>query len=74
MHFHSNAGIATQEQEAHAPAARDSEAHRSMDSADALDYADQFLVLDEPDSPGRAPDQNLEVLAAVLICIPEWID
>ncbi len=57
----------------HAPAARDSEADRSMDSYDACDYADQVLLPDSPDSPGGINDENLEILAAVLTCIPECI-
>ncbi len=74
MHFPSHAGIAARVAESHAPAASDSEAVRSMDSDDGRDYADQFPDPDEPDSPGRINDWNLEVLAAVLKYIPECID
>jgi hypothetical protein len=74
MHFPSHAGIAARVGGPHAPAESDSEADRSREADDAIYYADQFSDPDEPDSPGRINDQNLEVLAAVLKCIPECID
>ncbi len=52
----------------------DSELDWFIDPYDARDCADQFQLPDSPGSLGGINDENLEILAAVLKCIPECIN
>ena len=45
-----------------------------MDPYEARDYADQFPYHDDPDSPGSVNDENRDILAATLKCVPACID
>ena len=45
-----------------------------MDPDDARDYQDQLPYPEDPDSPGKINDENLEILAAILKHIPDCID
>ena len=74
MPFLSDAGIGARVAEPVAAAEHDSEEDQLLDPDDASDYADQFPYPDDPDSPGSINDENLEILAAILKQIPEFID
>lgn len=65
----SDAGIVARVAEPVAVTERDSDEDGSMDPYDALDYEDQFLDPDAPDSPGLGG-----ILQAILKRIPECID
>ena len=58
------------------PPASASESDQSMDPYEARDYADQFPYHDDPDSPGShgVNDENRDILAAILKCVPACID
>ena len=56
------------------PPASDFESDQSMDPDEARDYADQFPYHDDPDSPGSVNDENRDILAAILKCVPACID
>ena len=71
--FSSNAGISAPVADPIVPAASDSESDRSLDPDAARDYADQFAYHDDPDSPGSVNDENSDILAAILECIPACI-
>ena len=66
--------VAAAEHDSVAAAEHDSEEDRPMDPDDARDYADQFPIPDDPDSPGSINDENLEILASIMKLIPECIN
>ena len=72
----SGAGCAAPVAKPLVPAAHpsDSELDGFIDPYDARDCADQFQLPDTPGSLGGINYENLEILAAVLKCIPECID